>query len=60
MEISEDRLMELARVAGLPVSWWDKAKSEGKVPPTWRELRLFANMIQEECTIIAVSNLKVN
>lgn len=52
--------MELARVAGLPVSWWDKAKSEGKVPPTWRELRLFANMIQEECTIIAVSNLKVN
>ena len=48
MEISEDRLMELARDAGLPVSWWDKAKSEGKDPPCWRELQLFADMILRE------------
>ena len=40
--------MELARVAGLPVSWWDKAKSEGKDPPCWRELQLFADMILRE------------
>lgn len=44
--------MELARIAGLPVSWWDKAKREGKEPPTWRELRLFADMIQEECVTL--------
>lgn len=52
MEISEDRLMGLARDAGLPVSWWDKAKSDDKVPPTWRELQLFADMIQEECATL--------
>ena len=49
MEMNEQHIMHLARAAGLPISWWDKAKSEGKDPPCWRELSLFARLVRNEC-----------
>lgn len=47
-QISNDRLMELARDAGLPISWWERAKAEGE-HREWRELKLFAKLVAEEC-----------
>lgn len=47
-QISNDRLIELARDAGLPISWWERAKAEGE-HREWRELKLFAKLVAEEC-----------
>ena len=44
--IDQTKLMEFARDAGLPISWWENALKEGKTPQCWRELQLFANLIE--------------
>lgn len=41
MIIDNETLMLLARDAGLPVSWWDKALESGE-HREWRELQRFA------------------
>lgn len=40
--------MELAREAGLPVSWWEKA-NDNSDQREWRELKQFAQLIALEC-----------
>lgn len=43
--MNQDRLFELARDAGLPVTWWAKARETGEEVPEWRELKTFANLV---------------
>lgn len=47
--MNEQRLMEMARDAGLPVTWWQKAIDAGEQPPEWRELKRFAQLAALEC-----------
>lgn len=43
------RLMEMARDAGLPITWWQRAVDAGEEPPEWRELNQFAQLVATEC-----------
>ena len=42
--IANDVLFELARVSGLPISWWQRAREAGE-RREWRELDKFASLI---------------
>ena len=53
--MNQDFLFEVARDAGLPISWWEKAKQEGETRE-WRELQLFAELIVRECVDILDPN----
>lgn len=46
--MQEEKIMQLAKQAGLPVSWYTSAIAEGKTPPEWRELKLFAELVLKE------------
>jgi hypothetical protein len=46
--MNQDIIFEKAKLAGLPISWWEKAKQEGETKE-WRELQKFAELIVREC-----------
>lgn len=53
--------MELAREAGLPVSWWDKQVKAGNLEPReWRELRKFADLVRMEQSIPETQTIRVD
>ena len=47
--MNQDRLFEMARDAGMPVTWWAKARETGEDVPEWRELKRFAQLAALEC-----------
>lgn len=51
--MNQNRLFEMARDAGLPVTWWAKARETGEEVPEWRELKKFAELVVLECERIA-------
>ena len=46
--MNKDKLFEMARDSGLPISWWEKARANGD-DVNWRELELFAKKIVAIC-----------
>lgn len=46
--MQEEKLMQLAKQAGLPVSWYTSAIEKGEKPNEWRELKLFAELVIKE------------
>lgn len=55
--IDQEKLFEIARLSGLPISWWEKQKQEGNVRE-WRELQMFVSLILQDFFNIADSEIR--
>ena len=55
--MSQQKLFELVRDAGLPVSWWRKTFEAGE-HREWRELQQFVKLIVRECISLIETSKK--